>query len=113
MTAGWDQSLAARVVVRILDRGGAPVGAGFLAGPDLVATCAHVVADAVGADPYGPPPAATVHLDLPLFADPDAMRGAYGEDSVEKVAESPYFGLMERRNFRNWMPIIDRYDSLR
>jgi SAM-dependent methyltransferase len=38
-------------------------------------------------------------------ADPDAMRGAYGEDSVEKVAESPYFGLMERRNFRNWMPI--------
>jgi SAM-dependent methyltransferase len=38
-------------------------------------------------------------------ADPDAMRGEYGEDSVEKVAESPYFGLFERRNFRNWMPI--------
>jgi hypothetical protein len=33
------------------------------------------------------------------------MRGDYGEDSVEKVAESPYFGLFERRNFRNWMPI--------
>jgi SAM-dependent methyltransferase len=38
-------------------------------------------------------------------ADPEAMRGDYGEDSVEKVAESPYFGLFERRNFRNWMPI--------
>jgi SAM-dependent methyltransferase len=38
-------------------------------------------------------------------ADPQSMRGDYGEDSVEKVAESPYFGLFERRNFRNWMPI--------
>jgi SAM-dependent methyltransferase len=38
-------------------------------------------------------------------ADPNSMRGDYGEDSVEKVAESPYFGLLERRNFRNWMPI--------
>jgi SAM-dependent methyltransferase len=38
-------------------------------------------------------------------ADPNAMLGAFGEDSVEKVAESPYFGLLERRNFRNWMPI--------
>jgi SAM-dependent methyltransferase len=38
-------------------------------------------------------------------ADPGAMRGEFGEDSVEMVAESPYFGLLERRNFRNWMPI--------
>jgi SAM-dependent methyltransferase len=38
-------------------------------------------------------------------ADPNAMLGDFGEDSVEKVAESPYFGLLERRNFRNWMPI--------
>ena len=38
-------------------------------------------------------------------ADPESMRGDYGEDSVEKVAESPYFGLFERRNFRNWIPI--------
>ena len=37
--------------------------------------------------------------------DPKAMRGDYGVDSVEDVAESPYFGLLERRNFRNWMPI--------
>jgi SAM-dependent methyltransferase len=38
-------------------------------------------------------------------ADPESMRGEYGEDSVDTVAESPYFGLFERRNFRNWMPI--------
>ena len=38
-------------------------------------------------------------------ADPNSMRGDYGADSVEKIAESPYFGLLERRNFRNWTPI--------
>jgi SAM-dependent methyltransferase len=38
-------------------------------------------------------------------ADPDSMRGDFGAASVEKVAESPYFGLVERRNFRNWVPI--------
>ena len=37
--------------------------------------------------------------------DPSSMRGDYGADSVDKIAESPYFGLLERRNFRNWMPI--------
>jgi SAM-dependent methyltransferase len=44
-------------------------------------------------------------ITLMREADPEAMRGDYGEDSVEKVADSPYFGLFERRNFRNWMPI--------
>jgi len=38
-------------------------------------------------------------------ADPSSMRGDYGEDSVDKITESPYFGFLERRNFRNWMPI--------
>jgi ubiquinone/menaquinone biosynthesis C-methylase UbiE len=38
-------------------------------------------------------------------ADPGSMRGDFGADSVEKVADSPYFGLLERRDFRNWMPI--------
>ena len=44
-------------------------------------------------------------IALMRTADPGSMRGDFGEDSVEKVAESPYFGLLERRNFRNWMPI--------
>jgi SAM-dependent methyltransferase len=38
-------------------------------------------------------------------ADPDAMKGDYGVDSVDAVAESPYFVNLERRNFRNWVPI--------
>jgi SAM-dependent methyltransferase len=37
--------------------------------------------------------------------DPDAMKGDYGIDSVDAVAESPYFVGLERRNFRNWVPI--------
>jgi ubiquinone/menaquinone biosynthesis C-methylase UbiE len=38
-------------------------------------------------------------------ADPDAMKGDYGVESVDAVAESPYFVHLERRNFRNWVPI--------
>ena len=38
-------------------------------------------------------------------ADPDAMKGDYGVDSVDAVAESPYFVTLERRDFRNWVPI--------
>ena len=41
-------------------------------------------------------------------ADPDAMRGDFGADSVNQVADSPYFGPLERRNFRNWVPITRR-----
>jgi SAM-dependent methyltransferase len=36
--------------------------------------------------------------------DPDAMSGAYGDDSVAAVADSPYFVEVERRDFRNWVP---------
>ena len=38
-------------------------------------------------------------------ADADAMKGDYGVDSVDAVAESPYFVTLERRDFRNWVPI--------
>jgi ubiquinone/menaquinone biosynthesis C-methylase UbiE len=44
-------------------------------------------------------------ITLMREVDPQSMRGDYGDDSVQTVAESPYFGLLERRNFRNWMPI--------
>ena len=44
-------------------------------------------------------------ITLMREADPESMRGDYGENSVTTVAESPYFGLLERRNFRNWVPI--------
>ncbi len=36
---------------------------------------------------------------------PDAMSGDFGEDSLDAVADSPYFTHLERRNFRNWVPI--------
>jgi ubiquinone/menaquinone biosynthesis C-methylase UbiE len=38
-------------------------------------------------------------------ADPEAMKGDYGVDSLDAIAESPYFADLERRNFRNWVPI--------
>jgi WD40 repeat protein len=54
-------------IVRVLDRSGEVVGAGFLVAPDIVATCAHVVATALDADHHDelPPPTAVV-LDFPL-----------------------------------------------
>lgn len=36
--------------------------------------------------------------------DGQAMRGAYGDQSVDAVAQSPYFVDLERRDFRNWVP---------
>jgi WD40 repeat protein len=72
-TTQRDQAIPARVIVRILDPAGEPVGAGFVIGPDLVATCAHVVASAVRGDPYDATlPSQRVELDLPLLLDPDA-----------------------------------------
>jgi SAM-dependent methyltransferase len=43
--------------------------------------------------------------NLMKAADPEAMSGDYGVDSVQSIAESPYFGDLERKNFRNWVPI--------
>jgi Trypsin-like peptidase domain len=61
-----DADVNAHAVARIRNEDGV-VGSGFLVGPDLVATCAHVVADALGADPYSPSaPDAPVQLDFPL-----------------------------------------------
>ena len=37
--------------------------------------------------------------------DPEAMRGDYGIESLSDVTDSPYFGELVRRDFRNWVPI--------
>ncbi|GAA1243871.1 hypothetical protein GCM10009609_04020 [Pseudonocardia aurantiaca] len=80
VTATRDQTIAARVVVRVLDGAGDAVGAGFLIGPDLVATCAHVVASAQRADPYAPEPAGgDVRIDFPLLRDEDTLPAAEAE----------------------------------
>lgn len=37
--------------------------------------------------------------------DPEAMRGAYGVETIDAVTESPYFPEVESQSFRNWLPI--------
>ena len=55
-------------VVRVWDAHRQVVGGGFLVGPGIVATCAHVVADAVAADPYrAAAPSSPVRVDFPLL----------------------------------------------
>jgi len=44
-------------------------------------------------------------MALVQAADPSAMRSEIEEDSINAVAESAYFGPLERRNFRTWVPI--------
>lgn len=63
-----DHGPLGRAIVRVLARAGDVVGAGFLLGPDLVATCAHVVTTAIGGDPeHAAPPPGSVDLDFPLL----------------------------------------------
>jgi WD40 repeat protein len=63
-----DHGPLGRAVVRVWDRAGDVVGTGFLLGPGLVATCAHVVTTAIGGDPeHARPPAGTVDVDFPLL----------------------------------------------
>jgi SAM-dependent methyltransferase len=38
-------------------------------------------------------------------AEPEAMRGDFGVESAAALEESPYFVDLERRTFRNWVPI--------
>lgn len=38
-------------------------------------------------------------------ADPSAMSGDYGLESLGHVQESPYFGEVSQHDFRNWVPI--------
>jgi WD40 repeat protein len=60
----------ARSVVRVLDAAGTVAGAGFLVSPYAVATCAHVVSDALDGDPYGGPPTGPVVVDFPMSRTP-------------------------------------------
>ncbi len=43
--------------------------------------------------------------------DPDAMKGAYGTESIDRLAASPFFGTIEERSHRLWVP-ISRVDLL-
>jgi hypothetical protein len=85
----------AGAVVRVRGSEGQVVGGGFLVGPGVVATCAHVVADAVGADAYDPTaPTVGVRIDFPLLD---------GERAADDGGEPPgAVGRVER-----WLPIAD------
>ncbi|ANY08858.1 S1 family peptidase [Pseudonocardia sp. HH130630-07] len=79
VAAGGRAGLFASACVRICDGGpgGPVVGTGFLVGPDLVATCAHVVAEALGgrADAAEPPPG-MVALDFAILGEEPGSRTA-------------------------------------
>ena len=69
--------LAATACVRVLAAGEEVVGAGFLVGPDLVATCAHVVAAATGSDAYAEAtPITAMTVDFPVVPDGPLKRTA-------------------------------------
>jgi hypothetical protein len=69
--------LAATACVRVHNGAGEVVGSAFAVGPDLVATCAHVVAAATGADPYAEAaPAGPLAVDFPMLSDAPARRSA-------------------------------------
>ncbi len=44
-------------------------------------------------------------IALMQSAEPDSVTGDYGVDSVTSVSESPFFAHLQRKNFRNWVPI--------
>lgn len=44
-------------------------------------------------------------IALMRAADSESMRGEFGTDSVDAVGESPYFTDVERKDFRNWIPV--------
>ncbi|MFJ4548244.1 trypsin-like peptidase domain-containing protein [Streptomyces sp. NPDC088817] len=69
------------------------MGGGFLVAPDLVCTCAHVVAQALGTDPRSSdPPPGRVELDFPLLGStlPEPPpRGVPGAGSATVVGWRP------------------------
>ncbi|WP_058556453.1 serine protease [Thiohalocapsa sp. ML1] len=76
-------------VVRVLAADGAYAGLGYRVAPDLVITCAHVVAAALGTDPQDPsPPAGEVRLDTPL---------ASGAGTDVQISAAPVPG--------GWLPV--------
>lgn len=82
-----------QAVVRVLGTDGDVVGAGFVVGRRLIATCAHVVTAAIGGDPESTrPPRRPVRVDFPLAdgippSDGRVVRWSpIGEDGTGDVA---------------------------
>ncbi len=90
------QATLSGCLVRVLDRKGDPCGVGFLADPEHVITCAHVVADAQGwprTSETPPEDAATVEVDFPLLAPGEALTARICE--WHPMREPPTAGVPE------------------
>ncbi len=44
-------------------------------------------------------------IALMQSADPHSIAGDYGAEAIANVTDSPFFAAVERKNFRNWVPI--------
>lgn len=82
MTGGYGQTWRARV-----GAGRRVVGAGTVISPDLVLTCAHVVAQALDADASGPAPTDVVTLDFPGSTSRAPVVARVRHDGWAPVAE--------------------------
>lgn len=83
-------------VVRIRS-GDSVVGAGFLAGPNRILTCAHVVADALGLrEVPAEPPGANVDVDFPLVDGPPFQASVVGESwrGIDDTGRGDVAGLL-------------------
>ncbi len=95
------QATLSGCLVRILDRKGDPCGVGFLADPEHVITCAHVVADAHGwlrTVESPPEEAATVEVDFPLLAPGEALTARIC--AWHPMREPPTAGVPEALSIR-------------
>jgi vWA-MoxR associated protein C-terminal domain/Trypsin-like peptidase domain/vWA-MoxR associated protein middle region 0/Effector-associated domain 2 len=72
---------------RIRDSGGRIYGAGVLVAPDLVVTCAHVVARALQASPNGERPPAPVSVDFPTATHLGSCSATVVEDGWLAMAD--------------------------
>ena len=72
---------------RIRDSAGRVFGAGVLIGPDLVVTCAHVVASALRTSPNGSRPPGPVTVDFPTAAHLGGCRAVVLDDGWLAMAD--------------------------
>ncbi|MBV9031798.1 MAG: trypsin-like peptidase domain-containing protein [Pseudonocardiales bacterium] len=86
--AGWPVEVT-RSVVQVLDAAGRPAGTGFVVGPQLLVTCAHIL---TGHERDEPVTVVFAHLDSATRTaqlDPQCWRGPDGADVAFLRVEQP------------------------
>ncbi|MEJ3652507.1 serine protease [Actinomycetes bacterium KLBMP 9759] len=107
----------AGAVVRFWNRAGEPIGGGFVVGTDLIASCAHVVADAIDHDPYDRcAPAEPVTVDFPLLTGGGPTHTAVVERwspiADDGTGDIAILRLVEPSPAAAGMPALRRVDRL-